>query len=103
MVRVAIVTGAARGIGRAIVQRLLDDRWRVVAVDLPKSLRRFRGPNRVAIEGDVADEATARTAVKAALDRFGRLDAVVSNAGLIVRKRCASSRCLNGTRSSIPT
>jgi NAD(P)-dependent dehydrogenase (short-subunit alcohol dehydrogenase family) len=86
MVRVAIVTGAARGIGRAIARRLLDERWRVVAVDLPKSLRAFRGRNRIAVEGDVADELTARTAVKAALDRFGRLDAVVCNAGTMVRK-----------------
>jgi len=87
---VAIVTGAARGIGRACSQHLLDHGWRVGVVDLPGSgLRRTcaRAARRVAItEGDVADEQTARRAVKTALERFGRLDAVVSNAGIIHEK-----------------
>jgi NAD(P)-dependent dehydrogenase (short-subunit alcohol dehydrogenase family) len=87
--RVALVTGAAHGIGRAIAQRLLDDGWRLGVVDLPGSgLSRAYGKSRrtVIIEGDVADEQTARQAVKAATEKFGRLDAVVSNAGIMVRK-----------------
>ena len=87
---VAIVTGAARGIGRAIAQRLLDDGWRVGVVDLPGSglKRAYAKPARrvVLIEGDVADEETAPRAVKAAIDKFGRLDGLVSNAGIMVRK-----------------
>jgi NAD(P)-dependent dehydrogenase (short-subunit alcohol dehydrogenase family) len=87
---VAIVTGAAHGIGRAIARRLLDDGWRIGAVDLPKAglTRVFQShARRVAlIEGDVADEATARQAVEAAADKFGRLDALVSNAGVMVRQ-----------------
>jgi NAD(P)-dependent dehydrogenase (short-subunit alcohol dehydrogenase family) len=87
---VAIVTGAARGIGRAITQRLLDNGWRVGVVDLPGSgLRRaYARHTRVVIliEGDVADEETAPRAVEAVTDRFGRLDALVSNAGTMVRK-----------------
>jgi NAD(P)-dependent dehydrogenase (short-subunit alcohol dehydrogenase family) len=89
---VAIVTGAARGIGRAIAQHLLDQGWRVAAVDLPKSglPRAFpRRRNAITIEGDVAEEATASHAVAAALEQFGRLDAVVSNAGIMVRKPLA--------------
>jgi NAD(P)-dependent dehydrogenase (short-subunit alcohol dehydrogenase family) len=86
----ALVTGAARGIGRAIAQRLLDDGFRVGVVDLPGSgLKRGYASQsrRVAlIEGDVADEATARRAVKAVTEKFGRLDALVSNAGIMVRK-----------------
>jgi len=86
----ALVTGAARGIGRAIAQRLLDDGFRVGVVDLPGSgLKRSYASQsrRVAlIEGDVADEATARRAVKAVTEKFGRLDALVSNAGIMVRK-----------------
>jgi NAD(P)-dependent dehydrogenase (short-subunit alcohol dehydrogenase family) len=87
---VAIVTGAAHGIGRAIAQRLLNDGWRVGLVDLPGSglkgrylphLRRV-----VLIEGDVAEEATARRAVTLVTDKFRRLDALVSNAGIMVRK-----------------
>jgi NAD(P)-dependent dehydrogenase (short-subunit alcohol dehydrogenase family) len=88
--RVAIVTGAAYGIGQAIVRRLLDDGWRVGAVDLPKSglTRTFRNTRRrtVAIEGDVADQTTSRLAVATVIEEFGRLDAVVSNAGIMIRK-----------------
>jgi len=86
----AIVTGAAKGIGRAIAMRLLDDGWRVGAVDLPDAgLGRVfqKHARRVAlIEGDVAEEATARQAVEAMNDKFGRLDALISNAGIMVRK-----------------
>ena len=87
---VAIVTGAARGIGRAIAQRLLDDGWRVGVVDLPGSrlkLAYAKHARRVAlIEGDVAAEQTAPRAVTAIIDKFGRLDGLVSNAGIMVRK-----------------
>ena len=87
---VAIVTGAARGIGRAIAQHLLGDGWRVGVVDLPGSgLRRAYARHRrgvVHIEGDVADEETAPRAVEAVISQFGRLDALVSNAGTMVRK-----------------
>jgi NAD(P)-dependent dehydrogenase (short-subunit alcohol dehydrogenase family) len=88
--RVAIVTGAAHGIGRTIAQHLLEQGWRIGAVDLPKSglARRFppRQRNALAIEGDVGDEQSTRHAVQSIVDRFGRLDAVVSNAGVMVRK-----------------
>jgi NAD(P)-dependent dehydrogenase (short-subunit alcohol dehydrogenase family) len=84
--RVAIVTGAAHGIGRAIAQALLASGWRVGVVDLPDSgLARSvaRQARRVAlIEGDVAEEPTAARAVAAVMEKFGRLDAVVSNAGI---------------------
>jgi NAD(P)-dependent dehydrogenase (short-subunit alcohol dehydrogenase family) len=84
--RVAIVSGAARGIGQAIANQLLADDWRLAVVDLPGSEvgRSFtsRDQNTVVIEGNVADEHTAARAVAGALDRFGRLDGVVSNAGI---------------------
>jgi NAD(P)-dependent dehydrogenase (short-subunit alcohol dehydrogenase family) len=88
--RSALVTGAAHGIGRAIAQHLLDEGWAVCAVDLPKSglSQAFTGHKRdlARVEGDVADEMTVDRAVKVALDQFGRLDAVVSNAGIMIRK-----------------
>src|SRR5262245_15736042 len=87
---VALVTGAARGIGRAVAQRLLDDGYRVGVVDLTGTglKRAYAAQARrvVLIEGDVADEATAPRAVKAVAEKFGRLDALVSNAGIMVRK-----------------
>jgi NAD(P)-dependent dehydrogenase (short-subunit alcohol dehydrogenase family) len=87
---VALVTGAASGIGRAIAQHLLDGGWRVGAVDLPGSGlgRAYARQSRraLAIEGDVSVEETPQRAVKAVTDKFGRLDALVSNAGIIHEK-----------------
>jgi NAD(P)-dependent dehydrogenase (short-subunit alcohol dehydrogenase family) len=87
---VALVTGAAKGIGRALAHHLLDAGWCVVALDLPKGrlVQQYRSWARSAatVEGDVADEGTVETAVQTAVDRFGRLDAVVSNAGIMVRR-----------------
>jgi 3-hydroxybutyrate dehydrogenase len=63
----ALVTGAASGIGLAIAQRLQQDGWQVHAVDVA--------------DGDLTTRAGNRAVVRAALDRFGRLDAIVANAG----------------------
>lgn len=86
----ALVTGAANGIGRAIAKHLLDHGWAVGALDLPKanSARAFpaRNRNSLAIEGDVASEISATDAVSAMLDRFGRVDGLVCNAGIMIRK-----------------
>ncbi len=87
--QVAIVTGAANGIGRAIAHHLLNSGWRVGVLDLPQAGvgRAFaRSRHALPIEADVADEKTAPAAVEAMVDKFGRLDAVVSNAGIMIRK-----------------
>jgi 3-hydroxybutyrate dehydrogenase len=76
--RAALVTGAAGGIGRAVTQRLVDDGYDVLAVDItPES----DGPG-VPFEADLTDPAQNVAAVHAALERFGRLDLVVPNAGV---------------------
>ena len=86
---VALVTGAANGIGRAIAHHLLDNGWSIAALDLPhaglgRSFQRAR--HATLFEGDVADDKTAPAAVASIIEQFGRLDAVVSNAGIMVRK-----------------
>jgi 3-hydroxybutyrate dehydrogenase len=75
--RTIIVTGAAGGIGRAIARRLTDDGAQVLAVDLEPA---GDGPG-VPYAADLATRAGNRGAVDAALEQFGRLDAIVPNAG----------------------
>jgi 3-hydroxybutyrate dehydrogenase len=75
--RAAIVTGAASGIGRAIASRLVDGGASVLAVDLEPDADGPGDPH----AADLTTRGGNRGAVEAALERFGRLDAVVPNAG----------------------
>ena len=87
---VALVTGGANGIGRAIAHHLLATGWRVGIIDTAGSglkrafPQRFR--NVILVEGDVREEETVSRAIKMLVEKFGRLDAVVSNAGIMIRK-----------------
>ncbi len=91
--QVALVTGAAQGIGRAIARRLLDEGWRLGLVDVEQAaLARSHGRQAkrvVLVAGDVGDAGTADRAVRQTVERFGRLDALVSNAGIMIRKPIA--------------
>jgi 3-oxoacyl-[acyl-carrier protein] reductase len=83
--RVAIVTGAGRGIGRATAERLAAEGARVVVNDLDPAVaadtaRSLAAPG-LACAGDVTDPATATALVAAATERWSRLDIVVNNAG----------------------
>jgi NAD(P)-dependent dehydrogenase (short-subunit alcohol dehydrogenase family) len=87
--RTAIVTGAAGGVGRATIDLLLERGANVVAHDISDTVRelKVRNPDRVAsVVGDVADEIIAARNVSTALERFGRLDVLVNNAGRTLNK-----------------
>ena len=74
---VALVTGAGSGIGRAIAQRLIGDGMRVLAIDLRPAAD---GPGEP-FAADLTTREGNRAAIDAALERFGRIDAIVPNAG----------------------
>lgn len=90
--KVALVTGAARGLGLAAATRFLDDGWQVAMLDIlgdalgaaVKALDRADAT--LAIEADVSDPAAVRVAVQQAQRQFGRIDALVNNAGIAVFK-----------------
>ncbi|ACL56184.1 SDR family NAD(P)-dependent oxidoreductase [Methylobacterium nodulans] len=90
--RTALVTGAARGIGLATARLFLRDGWRVALLDIDReglagAVAALDQPERtLALPCDVSDEAGVTDAVAATADRFGRLDALVNNAGIAVFK-----------------
>jgi NAD(P)-dependent dehydrogenase (short-subunit alcohol dehydrogenase family) len=79
--KVAIVTGAARGIGHATAQLLRTRGARVVASDRSSAVHALHSDHCATLVGDVAEEAVARQTVELAVKRFGRLDILVNNAG----------------------
>jgi meso-butanediol dehydrogenase / (S,S)-butanediol dehydrogenase / diacetyl reductase len=79
-VPVAIVTGAARGIGAACVRAFRDASWQVVAVD------RDECEGDAVVRGDVSERATSEEAVRVALERWGQLDHALGNAGVTLAK-----------------
>jgi len=85
--RVAIVTGAARGIGRRVALVLAEEGYRIVANDLTapdETLEELRsaGAEAISLPGDVSDEAAVRGMVERLMDEFGRADVLVNNAGI---------------------
>ncbi|MBE3595843.1 MAG: 3-oxoacyl-[acyl-carrier-protein] reductase [Hydrogenibacillus sp.] len=88
--RVALISGASRGIGRAIARALAEDGL-IVLVGYATNAERAealvreieaRGGTAAAVSVDVRDPKAAEAAVETALERFGRLDVLVNNAGI---------------------
>ena len=82
--KVAVITGAAEGIGAGLVAGYRGRGWSVLAS--ATILRPPNDPEVPAVEGDIADPAGADRVIDAALARFGRLDTLVNNAGMIIAK-----------------
>jgi NAD(P)-dependent dehydrogenase (short-subunit alcohol dehydrogenase family) len=82
--KVAIITGASRGIGAGLVAAYRGQGWAVVAS--ARTIRPSEDPDVLTVAGDIADPATADRITGAALDRFGRLDTLVNNAGVFIAK-----------------
>jgi meso-butanediol dehydrogenase/(S,S)-butanediol dehydrogenase/diacetyl reductase len=93
--KVAIITGAASGIGLATARRIAADGGRIVLADLStdklaeaeKSVAGAGGGNVWASRCDVSNADQVAATVSGALERFGRLDVIVNNAGLMIFKR----------------
>lgn len=79
--QVAVVTGAARGIGRATADLLRARGAKIVASDRSPVVQELSGDDVAVYVGDVAEETTAQETVRLAVERFGRLDILVNNAG----------------------
>jgi NAD(P)-dependent dehydrogenase (short-subunit alcohol dehydrogenase family) len=86
--KVALVTGAARGIGLATAKLFLEEGWRVALLDidgdnLDRTMERVSAQERtLAIKADVSDPVQVTAAIAAVEKHFGRLDALVNNAGI---------------------
>jgi NAD(P)-dependent dehydrogenase (short-subunit alcohol dehydrogenase family) len=85
--RVALVTGAARGIGRRVALTLAERGYTIVANDLDalevvlQDLEQA-GARTLSVPGDVSDEASVRGMVEVVMGEFGRIDVLVNNAGI---------------------
>ena len=86
--KTAIVTGASQGIGAGLVNRFLEKGYSVVgnsrAVSASTDLT--PSPRLALVDGDIGDSATAEKITDTAIERFGRIDVLVNNAGLLLAK-----------------
>ena len=82
--KVAIVTGASRGIGAGIVRQFLARGYRVVACS--RKIANTGQPNLVEVAGDISQPETAALVVQTAKERFGRVDTLINNAGAFLPK-----------------
>ena len=82
--KVAIITGASRGVGAGLVAAYRGRGWAVVAT--ARTIKPAEDPDVLTVVGDIADPATAGRITGAALEQFGRIDTLVNNAGVFIAK-----------------
>jgi NAD(P)-dependent dehydrogenase (short-subunit alcohol dehydrogenase family) len=81
---VAIVTGASQGIGASVVEGFRGAGYAVVGAS--RSISPSDAPDFVTVRGDIADVETAERIVEEAVSRFGRVDSLINDAGIFIRK-----------------
>jgi len=84
--KTAIVTGASRGIGADLVEAFLKKGYNVVATSRNVSQSLTASPSLVLVDGDIGKQETAAKAVGAAIEHFGTIDVLVTNAGIFTTK-----------------
>ena len=82
--RVAIITGGSQGIGAGLVAGYRGRGWAVVAS--ARTIKPAADQDLLTVDGDIAEPATASRIVEGALQRFGRIDTLVNNAGVFISK-----------------
>ena len=82
--RVAVITGGSQGIGAGLVAGYRERGWAVVAS--ARTIKPSEDPAVLTVAGDIAEPATAGRIIDAALERFGRIDTLVNNAGVFISK-----------------
>ena len=82
--KVAVITGASQGIGAGLVQGFLDRGYRVVANS--RSIKPDASEDVLTIAGDISEPVVADRVIGDAVDKFGRVDALVNNAGIFIAK-----------------
>ena len=82
--KVVIVTGGSQGIGAGVVDGYRRQNWAVVANSL--TIEPSKDPDILTVQGDIAEQATAEAIIRQTIDRFGRVDTLVNNAGVFVSK-----------------
>jgi NAD(P)-dependent dehydrogenase (short-subunit alcohol dehydrogenase family) len=78
--KVVVVTGASHGLGEAFVKAYRERGWR--AVGNSRSIESSDDPDYITVKGDVGIPAVARSVVETALEKFGRVDTLINNAGI---------------------
>jgi NAD(P)-dependent dehydrogenase (short-subunit alcohol dehydrogenase family) len=82
--KVAIITGGSQGIGAGLVAEYRRRGWAIVATS--RTIKADSDPAVLTVDGDIAEAATTERIISGALERFGRIDTLINNAGIYISK-----------------